>query len=145
MSLDVAPHASHTQQHPIPAPRPQQGPQQQSPPADQPLVIGSNVSLTGILRVDGEVWIEGRIEADVRCQILLVAPGAHIDGVIVADRVEIYGVVQGEIYCNRAIVKDNSRVEAELYYRSLELEPGGFFEGRSRRHADPMNLSPNFG
>ncbi len=110
----------------------------------QAFVVGPHVSLTGILKVNGEIRIEGRLEADIRCHTLLVAPEAQIDGVIVADRIEIYGVVKGEVYCNRVVVKDNSRVEAELNYRSLELEPGAFFEGRSRRYSNPIEISPAF-
>lgn len=111
---------------------------------EEVFVIGPSISFSGILKVDGVVRLESRVEADIKCRTLLIAPHSAIDGVIVADRVEIYGFVRGEVFCNHVIVKDNSRVEAELNYRSLVLEAGGLFEGRSRRHPDPMSFSPPF-
>ncbi len=140
MSIDIASHAS--------TPRPPSGSVssngRQVGSTSQPFIIGPHISLTGILQVDGDVWLEGEIQADIHCRKLLIAPQAHVNGVVVADRIEVFGFVEGEIYCNTVVVKDNARVEAELYYRSLELEPGGYFEGRSRRHAEPTKLGPSF-
>lgn len=111
---------------------------------NEPHIIGMNVSLSGILQVEGDVWVDGNLEADIRCRHLLIAPRASIDGVVVAETVEVFGTVLGEVYCYKVIVKNDARIEAELNYRDLELEPGGLFEGRSRRYDDPISHAPTF-
>ncbi|MGI9404956.1 MAG: bactofilin family protein [Hyphomicrobiaceae bacterium] len=135
MSIDAPTHAPPPQKAHQPA-----GPRNTS----QPFIVGPNVSLTGILQVDGEVWVEGYLEADVRCQSLIVGPAAHIDGVIVAGTVEVYGSAFGEVFSNKVVVKEGARVEAEINYQSLVIEADGYFEGRSRRHRNPIGLSPSF-
>lgn len=109
-----------------------------------PLVIGQNTTLTGILRVDGELRVDGRIDADVRCHALVVGFYGHINGVIVANHVEVFGSITGEVYANKIVIKNGAHVEAELNYQSLKIESGGYFDGRSRRRKDPIGMSPNF-
>lgn len=108
------------------------------------LVLGPRIALTGILQVQGLLRIEGRFSADVQCGSLLIAPAAVVDGVLVADRVEVEGVASGQIFANEIVLKRGCRVEAELYFRMLELEAGALFEGRSRRHDNPLALGPHF-
>lgn len=113
-------------------------------PETEPFIIGPHVTMNGIVQVDGEVWVEGKLEADIRCHRLFIAPLAHVDGVVAADEIEICGRMDGEIFCNHVTVKSNAIVEAELNYRQLALEPGSFFEGRSRRYDEPLNIAPLF-
>ncbi|MGI9386022.1 MAG: bactofilin family protein [Methyloligellaceae bacterium] len=123
-------------------PAPQSG--RQSPREKPTLVLGPNVTFTGIMQVDGPLQIECRIEADVRCETLVIGFYGRIRGVVVANRVEIYGSAAGEIYANTITIKGSGHVEAELNYKSIVIEPGAYFEGRSRRHKNPIGLSPNF-
>ena len=107
-------------------------------------VIGPHIKIAGIVEVEGDLTIEGQLEADVRCSDLLIAHDGQVDGVVVADTVQVYGSARGEIYANAVAVMSNARVEAEVYYGSFMLEAGSFFDGRTRKHPDPLSLSPDF-
>lgn len=100
--------------------------------------------MTGILQVQGSLRIDGSCDADVRCGFLLVSATALVDGVLVAERIEIDGRVAGQVYANEVVLRRGCHVEAELYFRTLSLEVGAFFEGRSRQHELPLSLGPHF-
>lgn len=120
------------------------GPVPMGTDASQPLVLGRWSSITGIIQYRGTIIVEGSYEADIRCETLIANETAELDGVVVADRVEISGSVRGEIYAKEIVLKPTARVEAELVFTSLVLDEGAHFEGRSRQHPQPGKAGPRF-
>ena len=56
--------------------------------------------------------------------------------------VESLPPMDGAIIANSIALRDGCEVDADLYYRALELDEGALFEGKSRRHDNPMSLAP---
>ncbi len=112
--------------------------------ASQPLVLGPLSSITGIIQYRGTIIVEGAYEADIRCETLIVAATAELQGVVVADRVEIAGKASGEIYGKVIVLRPTAHVEAELIFAALTLDAGAYFEGRSRQHPNPLKAGPRF-
>jgi cytoskeletal protein CcmA (bactofilin family) len=112
--------------------------------AAQPLVLGPLSSITGIIQYRGLIIVEGSYEADIRCETLIVGQTAVLAGVVVAERVEIAGRAQGEIYAKEIVLRPSCHVEAELIFSTLALDVGAFFEGRSRQHPNPAKIGPRF-
>lgn len=110
----------------------------------QPLVLGHLSSITGIIQYRGTIVVEGAYEADIRCETLIIAATAELEGVIVAERVEIAGRAKGEIYAKVIVLRSTAEVEAELIFTTLELDSGALFEGRTRQHPSPMKAGPRF-
>jgi cytoskeletal protein CcmA (bactofilin family) len=110
----------------------------------KPLVLGPLSSITGIIQYGGTILVEGSYEADIRCATLIVGPTAELEGVVVADRVEIAGRARGEIYAAEIVLQPSAHVEAELIFTSLALDVGAYFEGRSRQHPNPARAGPRF-
>jgi cytoskeletal protein CcmA (bactofilin family) len=102
------------------------------------LVINRRVMIAGSLSFDGEVVLGGRIEGDVRCKSLEVGERGSVDGDIVAERVVVLGEIVGCIHANEIVLRTACSVSGEIYHRHLVLEDGCFFEGQSRRDADPL-------
>ena len=102
------------------------------------LVLCRRVKIAGSLIYDGEVVLGGHIEGDVRCKSLEIGERGSVDGDIVAERVVVLGEVAGTIHANEIVLKTACTVSGEIYHRHLVLEDGCFFEGQSRRDADPM-------
>lgn len=127
------------------------GPPQSTAPAIQTLpaaggvtVLGHDAFIVGGLRIAGAVHFSGRLMGEIHCQSIIVTSDAHAEGILVAERIEIAGTVQGEIYSNEVRLRSGCNIEAEMYHRELQLEAGAFFEGKSRRHANPLSLAPDF-
>lgn len=108
--------------------------------AGGPSVIGADLLITGNLECKGEVQIEGEIQGDIFAQRILIGDQARITGALIAEEVVVRGSVQGSIRGNSVTFQSASRVEGDVFHRSLAIEQGAFFEGKSRRSDDPMSV-----
>jgi len=113
--------------------------------AGTPSIIGTDLTITGNLESQGEVQIDGEVQGDIHAARIVVGEQAHITGALLADDVVIRGSVQGSIRGNSVTFQAASRVEGDVFHRSLAIEQGAYFEGKSRRSEDPMSVqrSPN--
>jgi cytoskeletal protein CcmA (bactofilin family) len=138
---------------PMGGPGPSQGPmagQQYAPkpPAFRgpdrmaPSIIGEDLTVTGNVLSRGEVQVDGEIKGDVHCSSLIVGEKAQITGGIVAEDVVVRGRVMGSVRGNRVTLQASSHVEGDVFHKSLAIEQGAFFEGKSRRSEDPIATAP---
>ena len=103
-----------------------------------PSIIGPELSVTGNLETAGEVRIEGEVQGDIRAGRIVVGEHAVITGALVAEEIVIGGNVQGSIRGNNVTFQAASHIEADVYHRSLAIEQGAYFEGKSRRSDNPL-------
>lgn len=121
-------------------------PQAARPPATTPRiggapsVIGADLSITGNLESKGEVQIDGDLQGDVTAARIVIGERARITGSLVAEEIVIRGSVQGSIRGNSVTFQATSHVEGDVYHKSLAIEQGAFFEGKSRRSDDPLTV-----
>jgi cytoskeletal protein CcmA (bactofilin family) len=106
------------------------------------VVINRGVTIVGSLSLEGDVFIEGSVDGEVWCTALEIATRGIVDGLIVAERVIVLGEFRGHIYANELILRTGSAVEGQIHHNKLVLEEGCYFEGKSRRHAEPRRLAP---
>jgi cytoskeletal protein CcmA (bactofilin family) len=130
---------------PIPNGRPPQLPNAR--PAQQPRratgvasVIGADLSITGNLESTGEVQIDGEVQGDIHATRIVVGEQASITGALIADEIVIRGNVQGSIRGNSVTFQAASRIEGDVFHKTLAIEQGAYFEGKSRRSEDPMSV-----
>jgi cytoskeletal protein CcmA (bactofilin family) len=100
-------------------------------------VIGPELLVTGNLETTGELRIEGDVQGDVYAARIVVGEQARVVGDMVADEIDVSGVVQGSIRGNTVIFRSGSQVEGEIMHRKLTIEQGAYFEGKSRRSDNP--------
>lgn len=104
------------------------------------LSIPRAATIEGGVDYPGPVVIEGTVLGDVNCLSLVVAERGVIEGTIKSEVVTVMGEVTGEIFANHLTLKAACSVNADIVHKQLLLENGSFFEGKSRRHADPLRL-----
>ncbi len=133
---------------PAPAPAANQPAFAPKPPAFRgpdrmaPSIIGEDLTVTGNVLSRGEVQVDGQIQGDVHCSSLIVGEKAQITGGIVAEDVVVRGRVMGSVRGNRVTLQASSHVEGDVFHKSLAIEQGAFFEGKSRRSEDPIATAP---
>jgi cytoskeletal protein CcmA (bactofilin family) len=106
-------------------------------------IIGADLSITGNLESTGEVQIDGELQGDVHAGRIVVGEQAMITGALIANEIVIGGNVQGSIRGNNVTFQAASRIEGDVFHKTLTIEQGAYFEGKSRRSNDPMSVPQN--
>jgi cytoskeletal protein CcmA (bactofilin family) len=100
-------------------------------PRQRGTVIAKGLKIVGSVTAEGLVEVNGQIEGELRCTSLVIARGAHINGIVTADRVAVNGTVEGPIQGGDVILKSEAHVVGDIHHRSLAIERGAYFDGRS--------------
>lgn len=103
-----------------------------------PSIISSDLTITGDLISEGELHIDGRIEGDIRCRVLIVGVNAQINGSIQADVAKVHGCINGHLYARSVFLASPAKVKGDITHERLEIEPGAFLEGHCRHMNDPI-------
>lgn len=110
------------------------------PRSGAPSVIGADLTITGNLESKGEVQIDGDLQGDVMAARIVIGERARITGSLTAEEVVVRGSVQGSIRGNSVTFQATSHVEGDVFHKSLAIEQGAYFEGKSRRSDDPLSV-----
>ncbi|KAB2846407.1 MAG: polymer-forming cytoskeletal protein [Hyphomicrobiaceae bacterium] len=130
---------------PVPLPRstiPAMQPRPMSPQKDGASSIGADLVISGNLDSRGHIIVAGEVQGDIKCAHLTVEDSARITGGIVAEEVIVRGHVSGSIRGLRVTLQQTSNVEGDIFHKTLAIEQGAVFEGRSRRVEDPISMAP---
>ena len=120
---------------PVPAP---QRPAGRSIDHAQPSTIGPDVTIIGNLVSKGELQIDGEVQGDLHGTHIVVGERAHIDGGVTGEEVVIRGHVSGSVRGRKVMLQSSSHVEGDIHHESFSIEQGAYFEGKSRRTANPL-------
>lgn len=113
--------------------------------AEADSVIGSDLSIDGqsiSIRCAGMLRINGSINADLHSRKLVVGQSGYVQGSINAEEVSVHGRVGGAINGGRVVLHSTAHVEGDIHSRSLSIEDGATFDGRSRRISEPEPVRP---
>lgn len=108
-------------------------------------VIGKDMSIEGqsiTVRCKGSLRVNGTIEADLHCVELVVGEKAVIRGSIAADKVRVFGQVNGAILGANVVLHPSAQVEGDIHSQQLTIEQGATFDGRSRKVSDAAEVAP---
>src|SRR6185312_14274857 len=100
-------------------------------PRQQGTVIAKGLKIVGSVTAEGLVEVNGQIEGELHCTSLLIARGAHINGVVAAERVVVDGKVEGPIQGGEVILRSQAHVVGDIHHQSLAIDRGAYFDGRS--------------
>src|SRR5215470_6113410 len=102
-------------------------------------VIAEGLKIIGNVNAEGAVEVNGQVDGDLHCTLLIVSPKALISGGIKARSVVVNGKVEGPISAEDVILKSHAFVTGDIHAQSLSIERGARFDGRSLR-PDATNL-----
>ncbi|WP_299910583.1 polymer-forming cytoskeletal protein [uncultured Paracoccus sp.] len=108
-------------------------------PRTTPSVLSSDLTVTGNIRTQGDIQIEGNIEGDIRAHQLIVGETATIKGEVVADDVIVNGRVVGRVRGLKVRLSATARVEGDIVHKTIAIESGAHFEGSVQRQDDPLS------
>jgi cytoskeletal protein CcmA (bactofilin family) len=103
-----------------------------------PSIIGEDLTITGNVTSKGEIQVDGEIQGDIHCSSLLLGEKSKVTGGVMAEEIVVRGRLVGSIKGLRITLQGPSHVEGDIFHQSLAIEPGAYFEGKSRRSDNPL-------
>ena len=108
-----------------------------------PSIISADLKIIGDLKSSGDLQVDGTVEGDINSRLLIVGPGARIEGSISAETVRISGTVQGEVKAKSVTMDKTAKVIGDVVHGNLTMEAGAFLEGGVRRlESAAANVAP---
>ncbi len=98
-----------------------------------PTYISSDMTITGDIKSDGEVQIDGTITGNIFAETLTVGKSANINGEISAQAVYVHGKVIGEIRAKSVSLAKTAHIQGDILHGNLSIDQGAFLEGHCRR------------
>jgi cytoskeletal protein CcmA (bactofilin family) len=107
-------------------------------------LLQNGVRLQGEIEVAGDLRVEGTVKGGLSVNgVLLIGAKAVVDGDIKGREVVIHGRVGGTLRADERIhLAKGAKVKGDLYCRSLIIDEGVHFEGRSHMDEKPEAGSP---
>lgn len=93
-------------------------------------VIGADITVVGDIDCDGDMRIFGAVSGAVSGRVLIIEPGAQVEGPVNAARVHICGEIIGPVAATDVSIARTARVVGNITHNSLHIEPGAVLEGR---------------
>lgn len=103
-----------------------------------PSIIGPDLTIMGNLISAGEVQVDGEVQGDLHGTHVVIGEKARITGGIMAEEIVVRGHVMGSIRGNKVMLQASSHVEGDVHHKTLSIEQGAYFEGKSRRAENPL-------
>src|SRR5437899_12797790 len=98
-----------------------------------PTIVGSEMTVRGDFKSDGELHVAGKIEGDIEVKTLTVGKDAVIRGAITAEQVRICGDITGCIRAREVTLTATARVLGDVHHDVLSIEAGALLDGHCRR------------
>src|SRR3546814_7178155 len=113
-------------------------PKRSTAKAGVPSIISADLRITGNLKSDGDIQVDGHVEGDIDSATLTVGEGAHVKGHISCESVRVCGTVDGAVKAKSVVMAKTARVIGDIIHDSLAIEAGAFIEGRSDEHTSEL-------
>jgi len=100
------------------------------------------MTIRGDVVGDVEVHLDCVVLGDVKVGKLIVGPNARIEGTVVAQAMEIHGLVIGAVTAQSVRLYGTARVDGDITHEQLAMETGAEFQGRSLKFRRPAPAQP---
>lgn len=96
-----------------------------------PTIISSDIRILGNLVSDGMVDIDGRVEGNVKSQIVYIRENGTIVGdLMIEGEAHIFGAVHGVIKSPRVCIYESAHIEGVILHKSLSIADGAYVDAQ---------------
>ena len=104
-----------------------------------PSIISTDMCILGNIMSEGVLDIDGRIDGNVKSEIIYVRANGQIIGDIIAGtEVHIYGSAHGVIKSPKVCIYASAHVEGTIIHTSLSIEDGAYIDSQFK----PFSVKP---
>jgi cytoskeletal protein CcmA (bactofilin family) len=102
--------------------------------ANEPSVIAVDLVVTGQVRTQGELHINGTVKGTVEAHTCVVEAEGQIDGDVRAVAIYVHGRINGPLYASHVHVFPNAIVRGDIVHDTISIENGADVLGQFLRH-----------
>jgi cytoskeletal protein CcmA (bactofilin family) len=106
-----------------------------APARPDPSVLSANTEMKGSITTTDELYIQGRMDGDVRATSIIVCAGGVVRGDLTAESITVYGAVTGNLEGGHVMLCAGAVVDGEIIHSTLGIDTGANFEGSIKRKA----------
>jgi cytoskeletal protein CcmA (bactofilin family) len=92
-------------------------------------ILGPDTAIKGDVAAESDLHIDGKVNGDVSCATLVQGETSEITGAITAGTARLAGLVHGTITVGELVILKSARIEGDVHYTSLTIEPGAQVDG----------------
>lgn len=98
-----------------------------------PSILGSDLIITGDIKTDGDVQIDGRLDGNIKAGNVTIGEQGAVNGKISANSVHVRGKITGKVDAVSVDLAETANVQADLVQDQLMIANGAFFDGKCTR------------
>ncbi len=122
---------------------PQAQPAAPAPARPKPAsMFSQGLTIRGDIVGDVEVHLDCVVLGDIKVGKLIVGPNARVEGSVIAQAIEIHGLVIGAVTAQAVRLYGTARVDGDITHEQLAMETGAEFQGRSLKFRRPAPAQP---
>jgi cytoskeletal protein CcmA (bactofilin family) len=97
-------------------------------PPNKTAVLAADIVFQGNIQSEGDIELDGVIDGNVACRVLMIGRTGAVNGNIVAREVTVHGEVSGSIISHSVRLGASGKVMGALSYESLTVERGAYLD-----------------
>lgn len=97
---------------------------------DGVVYIGAGVRVTGAIKAQETVVIDGEVDGEIACRTLIVGAGGRVSGEANVQDAEIFGALSAHLVVRRLLVaRDSARISGDWTSSEIVAERGAALNG----------------
>jgi cytoskeletal protein CcmA (bactofilin family) len=97
--------------------------------SQKPSVISEGFSVTGDIRSEGILHVEGKVAGTVVAHSINISFKGEVEGEIRCHSLNIKGTFQGVADCDELVVASSAQVSGKIFYRYITIGSGAMVRG----------------
>ena len=81
---------------------------------EPPTFLGHGVAIRGVLEIDGELVVSGRVVGRITARRLVIAADGTVEGDVIAGEVVIAGRLNGRVFAPTVAIEDGARLRGKV-------------------------------
>jgi len=98
------------------------------PSADKPSIVSEGFTITGELRSNGVLHVEGKVSGTLVAHSINISATGEVKGEVTCTTLNIKGHLKGSVVCDEVVVASSAHLQGTISYKFLSIGAGATIE-----------------